>query len=58
MTIAQQSEVIGADLFARYAKFGIQAIQPARWIDLYHDQLIPGRARMLTTHDDFANQQR
>ncbi len=49
MTIAQQSKVIGADLLARYEKFGIQAIQPAQPIDLHHDQLIPGRARMLSS---------
>lgn len=49
ITIAQQSEMIGADLLARYEKFGIQAIQPARPLDLHHDQLVPGRARMLSS---------
>ena len=48
---AEQSAVIGADLVGRYAKFGIQAIQPRRAIDVRHDQLIPGRAGMLA---DFA----
>ena len=49
MTIAEQNEAIGADMLARYEKFGIQAIQPSRPIDLHHDQLIPGRARMLSS---------
>ncbi len=48
MSIAQQSGAIGADLLARYQKFGIQAIQPDRPLDLHHDQLLPGRARMLS----------
>ena len=47
MPLAQQNGLIDADLRARYAKFGIQAIQPVRPIDMSHDQLIPGRARML-----------
>lgn len=47
MSAAQQSAAINADMVARYAKFGIQAIQPARPIDVLHDQLMPGRSRML-----------
>ena len=47
MTAAQQSAAIGADMAGRYAKFGLQAILPAHPIDVLHDQLIPGRARML-----------
>src|SRR6186713_1831993 len=46
-SVAAQSAAIGADLAGRYAKFGIQAIQPRRPLDLRRDQLIPGRARML-----------
>ena len=48
---AEQSALIGAGLVGRYAKFGIEAIQPAKAIDVRHDQLIPGRAGMLA---DFA----
>ena len=47
LSVAEQSAAIGADLVGRYAKFGIQAIQPRRSLDVRHDQLIPGRARML-----------
>ncbi len=47
LSAAEQSAAIGADLVGRYAKFGIEAIQPRRSIDVRHDQLIPGRARML-----------
>jgi hypothetical protein len=47
VSVAQQSATIGAGLIGRYAKFGIQAIQPPRSLDVRHDQLIPGRARML-----------
>ncbi len=47
MDAAQQSAAIGADMVGRYAKFGLQAIQPAQAIDVLHDQLIPGRAQML-----------
>lgn len=46
-TVAEQNAVIGADLSSRYEKFGIQAIRPQRALDVLHDQLIPGRARML-----------
>lgn len=41
------SAAIGDDLVSRYARFGIQAIQPPQALDVQHDQLIPGRARML-----------
>lgn len=51
MTAAQQNTAIGADLVARYEKFGIRAIQPAQPIDVLHDQLIPGRAGMLSNFD-------
>ena len=46
-TVAEQNTAIGADLSSRYEKFGIQAIRPHRPLDVHHDQLIPGRARML-----------
>ena len=49
MTVAQQNAMIGADLLARYEKFGIQSIQPQRPLDVHQDQLIPGRARMLAS---------
>jgi hypothetical protein len=47
LSVAEQSATIGADLAARYAKFGIQTIQPPHSLDVRRDQLIPGRARML-----------
>jgi hypothetical protein len=47
MTAAQQNAAIGADMLARYQKFGLQAIQPQRLPDVLHDQLFPGRPRML-----------
>jgi hypothetical protein len=47
MSAAQQNAAIGADMLARYRKFGIQAIQPDHPLDVLHDQLIPGRPRML-----------
>jgi hypothetical protein len=47
MTPAQQNAAIGADMRARYEKFGITAILPQHPLDVLHDQLIPGRARML-----------
>jgi len=47
LSVAEQSAAIGAGLVGRYAKFGIQAIQPRRALDVRHDQLIPGRAGML-----------
>lgn len=47
LSAAEQSAAIGADLVGRYAKFGIGAIQPPRMLDVRHDQLIPGRVRML-----------
>ena len=51
MSCEDQSRAIGADLVARYEKFGLQAIQPERPLDLRHDQLIPGRAHMLARFD-------
>jgi Pyridine nucleotide-disulphide oxidoreductase len=47
ISAAQQSALLGADMVARYAKFGLQAIQPARPVDVLHDQLFPGRPRMI-----------
>ena len=47
MTPAQQNAAIGSDLHARYEKFGILDILPGHPLDVLHDQLIPGRARML-----------
>ena len=47
LSVAQQNATIGADLLARYEKFGIQSIRPERPLDVQHDQLVPGRARML-----------
>lgn len=47
VALAEQNAMIGADLLARYEKFGIRSIQPSRPLDLQQDQLIPGRARML-----------
>jgi hypothetical protein len=47
LSVEQQNALVGADLVARYAKFGLEAIRPARPLDLRQDQLIPGRARML-----------
>jgi len=51
LSAAEQSAAIGAGLIERYAKFGIQAIQPQRPLDVRRDQLIPGRARMLADFD-------
>jgi hypothetical protein len=51
MNFEQQNRAIGADLVARYEKFGIQAILPERPMDVRHDQLIPGRAHMLAHFD-------
>jgi len=47
MTPAQQNDAIRGEMLARYAKFGLQEIAPARPLDVLHDQLIPGRHRML-----------
>ena len=44
---AQQNAAIAADMAERYRKFGLQAIQPERGPDVLHDQLIPGRPRMI-----------
>jgi len=48
LSVDEQNAAIGADLVGRYAKFGIQAIQPRRPLDVRRDQLIPGRVGMLT----------
>jgi hypothetical protein len=47
LSAAEQSALLNADLVPRYAKFGLQAIQPARPVDVLHDQLFPGRPRMI-----------
>lgn len=47
MTLDQQSTFIGNELLGRYAKFGLNDIRPARPFDVRHDQLIPGRHRMI-----------
>ncbi|MES3003858.1 MAG: FAD-dependent oxidoreductase [Pseudomonadota bacterium] len=47
MTHAQQSAAIEGDLRGRYAKFGLQSIVPAISFDVLHQQLIPGRHRMI-----------
>jgi cation diffusion facilitator CzcD-associated flavoprotein CzcO len=47
LSAAEQSALLRADLVARYAKFGLQAIQPPRAVDVLHDQLFPGRPRMI-----------
>jgi hypothetical protein len=47
MSADEQNAAIGSDMIARYQKFGIQAIQPDRPPDVLHDQLIPGRPRMI-----------
>ena len=47
VSIDRQNEMINADLRARYAKVGIEAIMPTRPMDLRTDQLFPGRAVML-----------
>lgn len=47
MSALQQSAAIGADMRARYEKFGIGEIMPSHDFDVQHDQLIPGRPGML-----------
>lgn len=47
MTHAQQSSAIEGDLRGRYAKFGLESIVPAYRFDILHQQLIPGRHRMI-----------
>jgi len=47
MTAEQQSATIGADMRARYEKFGITDILPTHDFDVRHEQLIPGRPVML-----------
>jgi Pyridine nucleotide-disulphide oxidoreductase len=47
LSAAQQNELVRADMLARYHKFGIDSIRPERDWDVLHDQLMPGRARML-----------
>ena len=47
LSVTEQSASIDADMRARYAKFGLQALLPERPFDLLQDQLFPGRPRML-----------
>ncbi len=47
LSAAEQSKLLGADMAARYARFGLQDIQPERPVDVLHDQLFPGRPRMI-----------
>ena len=47
LSAAEQSALLGRDMVARYAKFGLQALQPTRPVDVLHDQLFPGRPRMI-----------
>ena len=47
LSAAQQNAAIAADMAERYRRFGLQAIQPARPPDVRHDQLIPGRPRLI-----------
>lgn len=45
--IEQQNALVQADLQARYAHQGLQALMPEYPVDLRTQQLFPGRARML-----------
>ncbi len=47
LSAAEQSALLGKDMVARYVRFGLQAIQPERPVDVLHDQLFPGRPRMI-----------
>lgn len=47
LTPQQQNAAIGAEMRARYAHFGLQAIQPERPFDVLEDQLMPGRAGVI-----------
>jgi len=47
MTHDQQNAAMRADMQARYARFGIEAIRPAHAYDVRHEQLMPGRPGML-----------
>jgi Pyridine nucleotide-disulphide oxidoreductase len=51
MSAAQQSAAIGADMLARYQRFGLQSIQPERPPDVLRDQIFPGRPSMLANFD-------
>ena len=51
MPVAQQNDLVRADLQSRYRKFGLEALLPDHPMDLQHDQLFPGRARMLAGLD-------
>lgn len=46
-TLDQQNALLNADLRGRYERFGLQAIVPAQPLDMRHDQLFPGRPRMI-----------
>jgi len=47
LTPDEQNAAIRADMHARYERFGLLAIAPPRPFDVLHDQLMPGRARMI-----------
>jgi len=47
---AQISRALHADLVERYARFGLQDIQPEESFDLARHQLIPGRWRMIANY--------
>jgi hypothetical protein len=47
LPLDRQNDIVRDELTARYRHFGLQALMPARPLDLAHDQLFPGRARML-----------
>ena len=47
VTVEQMNVGINLDLKGRYAKFGLQGIQPAQDFDFRRDQLIPGRRTMI-----------
>ena len=49
--VAQQNDLVRADLQSRYRKFGLEALIPDHPMDLRTDQLFPGRARMLAGLD-------
>lgn len=51
LPIERQNALVQADLAARYAHQGLQALMPGQPIDLRTQQLFPGRARMLQQLD-------
>lgn len=49
-SVQQISRALHEDLTARYAKFGLQDIQPEGRFDLGRHQLVPGRHRMIQNY--------